>query len=880
MTIRRRSRTFPESVGALALLALLAVGGGPGAVSSRADGVFGIFGGGKSGGETESGAAKSGDAGTTEAEKDRAAAYRAYAEAALIGEENDEARRAALDRAVEEAPQLDFLRVRAATAHIDAGRFDEAMEHIQALYQRDPNHWEGHRLEARIAVKRQDFEGAATQYEKALETNPGSVEALQFLVEHSAQRRHDYPKAKELADRLLSADSRNLYALVYRAEAMLNLGDPQGAAESFQRALRLNPGLAPILDQLAQSLMKSGHRREAFVLYRAGLLTLPDSPILQRGFDTTAGDGDASSTLAAWRELTENAPFRSSLLRTYAGRLLESNRLDEAAAVYRRVLEGIPGDVDSLVALGNISARQNRFDDALSYYLRATEARAPQADPYLNAARLLLQRNEVDRAGDLLRRAAVVAPRNANVLLFLADVSERKKDFAATEDYMKQALEAAPANPAILSMMAGFYLRQNRTEDTVSTLEQLAVARPDDFQVQAQLIQLYMMLGRDVSAQQQVQRGRLATGGNAEYDMLLAQGAATQDDQGLAEESALRAYRALPENLSLRFLIARVYLSLGEGDKAVRYLTASRDLAKAPDEKRSLSLMLAAAHLELRRWSDALKAYARLAETDPDDRNSYLGQLECLKHLPEERGRIEQIVKAAQEHLAEIDQIGLAFVKAQAAAVGGDPQQGAKELRALAAKRRKDSDVAFQLALLESESRNFAEAEAGFLRTIKLDPDNATAHNNLAYLYAQQNRNLDDAEALARRALQLRPGAGFILDTIGWIAYRRGDYETALRFIDEARRRSGNDPELFEHLGEVYAAQGNTSAALYYLEKAATVDAKARERIDQRVKELKAGGATAATPEATPAAGKAAPEKPKATPANSRQKPGGAKSSR
>jgi len=91
-------------------------------------------------------------------------------------------------------------------------------------------------------------------------------------------------------------------------------------------------------------------------------------------------------------------------------------------------------------------------------------------------------------------------------------------------------------------------------------------------------------------------------------------------------------------------------------------------------------------------------------------------------------------------------------------------------------------------------------------RAIDLDPNHAEALNFLAYYYAEQRENLDEALDMAQRALALKAEA-HILDTLGWVCFVRGEYDGARRFLAQAVEKAGDDPIVLEHYGDALRAK-------------------------------------------------------------------------
>lgn len=115
---------------------------------------------------------------------------------------------------------------------------------------------------------------------------------------------------------------------------------------------------------------------------------------------------------------------------------------------------------------------------------------------------------------------------------------------------------------------------------------------------------------------------------------------------------------------------------------------------------------------------------------------------------------------------------------------------------ALAAERVKKID------LMESELR----------KVIKEKPDFAAAYNALGYSYADRNVKLDEAVTLIEKALSLSPNDHYMLDSLGWAHYRKGNLDKAIQYLQQAYDVN-QDPEIAAHLGEVLWQKGKHAEA-------------------------------------------------------------------
>jgi Flp pilus assembly protein TadD len=102
--------------------------------------------------------------------------------------------------------------------------------------------------------------------------------------------------------------------------------------------------------------------------------------------------------------------------------------------------------------------------------------------------------------------------------------------------------------------------------------------------------------------------------------------------------------------------------------------------------------------------------------------------------------------------------------------------------------------------------------EALLRQVMALKPDHAHAYNALGYSLADRNLRLAEAKTLIERALQLSPGDPFITDSLGWVEFRLGNRDEALRLLRQAYN-ARPDAEIGAHLGEVLWALGQRDEA-------------------------------------------------------------------
>lgn len=124
-----------------------------------------------------------------------------------------------------------------------------------------------------------------------------------------------------------------------------------------------------------------------------------------------------------------------------------------------------------------------------------------------------------------------------------------------------------------------------------------------------------------------------------------------------------------------------------------------------------------------------------------------------------------------------------------------------------------DTSLMYELAMVAERLARFDDMESLLRRVIALKPEDHHAHNALGYSLADRNLRLGEALELVQRATSLAPRDPFIIDSLGWVQFRLGHHEEALKLL---RRSHLARPhvEVAAHLGEVLWAMGQRDEAL------------------------------------------------------------------
>lgn len=121
------------------------------------------------------------------------------------------------------------------------------------------------------------------------------------------------------------------------------------------------------------------------------------------------------------------------------------------------------------------------------------------------------------------------------------------------------------------------------------------------------------------------------------------------------------------------------------------------------------------------------------------------------------------------------------------------------------------------------------DAETDLLAAVDLAPDQPALLNYLGYSWIDRGENLEQGFSMIQKAVELRPNAGFIVDSLGWAYYRLGQYEEAVTHLERAVELSPGEPVLNDHLGDAYWRVGRKLEAGFQWTRALRLDPDSSE---------------------------------------------------
>ncbi len=297
---------------------------------------------------------------------------------------------------------------------------------------------------------------------------------------------------------------------------------------------------------------------------------------------------------------------------------------------------------------------------------------------------------------------------------------------------------------------------------------------------------------------------------------------------------------AFPENRRLRLILARMLFEAGDLPAAkAQYQEVLVGYPNDADVLFALALIAleneddaeAREHLErMVRWNlrvgEARYYLGGIAERDGDSQKALSEYRQAgtgYEFLPAQSriasilftdGRIEE----AREHLARTKtnfpsrKRQLDIIEVQLLAERGLEPEALDLLDTMVAENPGDIETLYFRAMTGQRFDRLDILEADLRSVIELDPENADALNALGYTLADQTDRYEEARELIERAIEIKPEEPAFIDSLGWVHYRLGNYEEAVRQLRLALSLFQND-EIAAHLGEVLWVMGEQDEA-------------------------------------------------------------------
>jgi tetratricopeptide (TPR) repeat protein len=438
------------------------------------------------------------------------------------------------------------------------------------------------------------------------------------------------------------------------------------------------------------------------------------------------------------------------------------------------VADGPSQDARILTHMAGILAGGGKGDKALSVLDRAIELDPEASDAYFSKGLLLLslkrpaEAEEAMRAG--LARSSDSAVGHYHLGRVLLESGKPDEAMASFE----RSIAVNPAfEPGYLALASMYESRHDRDQAAGVLKKYLQNVNPRNRDIRHQLVRLYLE-AKDYQGAKKELEDLIAddpSDWDAQLRMALIHG--EQKEYPLAIARLTQILNARPAELKVRDYLGYIYEESRDTQKALETYTFNVQLEPTFFEGH---LHLGVLYYRLKRFPEATE---------------HLGQAIALNPKQPESHIVQGLAYLQQE---QFDKSAAVF------------QEGIRH-------NPRNADLHFNLGTAYDKLNRFDDVVLAMETAIKLDPHHADALNYLGYSYADRGIKIDQALSLTKQAVALKPDNGYYIDSLGWAYFKSGQLTEALAELKRAAALVGDDPVIYEHLGDIYAKQQRFSDA-------------------------------------------------------------------
>ena len=539
----------------------------------------------------------------------------------------------------------------------------------------------------------------------------------------------------------------------------------------------------------------------------------------------------------------------------------KAKKYDRALAAYVKAQERLPARADRLnFNLAQVCIEQGDDAKALGH-LDAYLATLPLGKDGYEAKIALLRRAKRDaNIVPWLEQAVKLDVNHVGLRLLLAQECNKAKQTARAEEIYRKVAET---NPSIELYRGLFHIYAD--DPAVGMVRALALFEES--------------LAR---ATRKGEPDTLAVG------QVRAMAAALRDDPALAHAMIASGFKAANKGTTLRFETAQLLAMLAEKNRqwaeAEKFYRGA--LKQLPPEMETavyagLIRVLAKARrfeAQIEACDGALNGDAARGLPKAQATNHILFLSEKARALAGLRRHDDAVAAAdrAVQLANDNNKLLMRMLRVRLLTMANRLADAEKDCLALLEQHKLEAEVLeirYLLSNVYSTAKQMAKAEEQLQLVLKIDPDSPAANNDLGYHWAEQGKNLEGAEKMIRKAIDIdrrqrqglaAPGpigepappqpitpvaaktepdvednAAYI-DSLGWVLYRRGRIAEARKELERAAELpDGDDPVIFEHLGDVYQKLQMPAEARRAWEQAVRLYEQGMRRIDaERYEEL------------------------------------------
>lgn len=654
----------------------------------------------------------------------------------------------------------------------------------------------------------------------------GEEEGWQWRYEQArawfgaANFKERYPQIISLLQENLLANPDDQSNRLLLAATYERGGDLQMALSTYRQALDRSPQDLRVIIPTVAALYKAKEYSQAEeILNRASRAKLSHPQLQRLQFENYIRRGQLSSASDILEDIIRNDPNNQAVCLSLALLKMQQNKFDDASQLLDKIKIQDPNSLSVKVAQVQLNLQQQKPQEALTL-CNEIIANLNNASAYILRARTYAAIGQTDKAMEDFQQATTIEPNNVEALVARSDFYRTTGEHNKAEADIRQAMSLAPNNAQIQKRAATLLLisgSPDKIRQARDILDKGLEANPDNGELQMLKARLLLAEGTAPAIENAAQVLQKLTDTQpkiSEAWLLLGEIALRQGEQGKAIDIVLRGLvhkaddKALltlkaraeaarspvlaiptlrmlrdadPNDTDTAILLANAYVATNEPNKAVELLNNQLSVCKNDSIRRRCRITLAVALYKSGNKAETQKEFDLLFQSEPNDASPLLAQAMLLRDDQLWSQLIQNVTDWYQKHPKDTG-TPVIIAGELAGVENSEAKKAAEEiLKMILGKDPNCINAMSVLGMLLQTSGRSEESTQLYQKILSLQPDNAIAINNLAWIMCEEQGKPGQALELAERGLKMAPNYIDLIDTRGVAYYRLGEFNKAIQ---------------------------------------------------------------------------------------------------
>lgn len=410
-------------------------------------------------------------------------------------------------------------------------------------------------------------------------------------------------------------------------------------------------------------------------------------------------------------------------------------------------------------------------------------------------------------------------PQHPESLMYLGAIASEMKEFEKAKNYFTRLSQSGKfANTHLAYYYLGRVAMEEKKKDSfkvaLSYFEKSLQERPDFPEAAIAVGQMNLILGNETKAMEHYKAFQKRYGPVVKIAEILSQHYLAKSQYDNAYEQLEILEEESDDQLSAKLKMALILVEKNMLDAAI---VKFKEIEKAAPDSDKAKFYLAALYEEKKDFTMAISYFKQV----PAESSHYGESIMHLALLYQKTNRAELMASTLLSAIENKVPHPPVYMLYSSYLEQSENFDKALEVMNLAASRFESSaQVQFYIGTLYDKMNEKEKMLTSLRASIELDQSNPQVLNYLAYSLAELNKDLDEAEQWAKKAVKAAPEDPYILDTLGWVQFKKGKNKEAVTNIEKAHRISPDVSVFAEHLAEIYLAKNNELKAREYYIKA------------------------------------------------------------